>query len=212
MKNLTVSIFGNKVFLEILKELNLFKNTEIKLIENVENDIPNKDPNKNIIIFFLSEKNIDHYFKLKNKDLAILLVNNDLKFTKKSRNFFEDQITIPFKIVNFEKKIIAILAKQKFKKSSLIKLGKYKINKNEKKIKKDNLELRLTEKEINFLIFFASNKNPVSKNFILKNLWHYSEDSDTHTIETHIHRLRKKILKRFNDNNFIKNNDEGYYI
>ena len=212
MKNLTVSIFGNKVFLEILKELNLFENTEIKLIENVENDIPNKDPNKNIIIFFLNEKNIDHYFKLKNKDLAILLVNNDLKFIKKSRIFFEDQITIPFKIVNFEKKIIAILAKQKFKKSSLIELGKYKINKNEKKIKKDNLELRLTEKEINFLIFFASNKNPVSKNFILKNLWHYSEDSDTHTIETHIHRLRKKILKRFNDNNFIKNNDEGYYI
>ena len=212
MKNLTVSIFGNKVFIEILKELNLFKNTEIKFIENVEDEILNKASNKNIIIFFLNEKNIDHYFKLKNKDLAILLVNNDLKFTKKSHNFLEDQITIPFKIVNFEKKIIAILAKQKFKKSSLIELGKYKINKNEKKIKKDNLELRLTEKEINFLIFFASNKNPVSKNFILKNLWHYSEDSDTHTIETHIHRLRKKILKRFNDNNFIKNNDEGYYI
>ena len=212
MKNLTVSIFGNKVFIEILKELNLFKNTEIKFIENVEDEILNKASNKNIIIFFLNEKNIDHYFKLKNKDLPILLVNNDLKSIKKSRNFFEDQITIPFKIVNFEKKIIAILAKQKFKKSSLIELGKYKINKNEKKIKKDNLELKLTEKEINFLIFFASNKNPVSKNFILKNLWHYSEDSDTHTIETHIHRLRKKILKRFNDNNFIKNNDEGYYI
>ena len=212
MKNLTVSIFGNKVFIEILKELNLFKNTEIKFIENVEDEILNKASNKNIIIFFLNEKNMNHYFKLKNKDLAILLVNNDLKFTKKSRNFFEDQITIPFKIVHFEKKIIAILAKQKFKKSSLIELGKYKINKNEKKIKKDNLELKLTEKEINFLIFFASNKNPVSKNFILKNLWHYSEDSDTHTIETHIHRLRKKILKRFNDNNFIKNNDEGYYI
>ena len=212
MKNLTVSIFGNKVFIEILKELNLFKNTEIKFIENVEDEILNKASNNNIIIFLLYEKNMDHYFKLKNKDLAILLVNNDLKFIKKSRIFFEDQITIPFKIVNFEKKIIAILAKQKFKKSSLIELGKYKINKNEKKIKKDNLELRLTEKEINFLIFFASNKNPVSKNFILKNLWHYSEDSDTHTIETHIHRLRKKILKRFNDNNFIKNNDEGYYI
>ena len=150
MKNLTVSIFGNKVFIEILKELNLFKNTEIKFIENVEDEILNKASNKNIIIFFLNEKNMDHYFKLKNKDLAILLVNNDLKFIKKSRNFFEDQITIPFKIVNFEKKIIAILAKQKFKKSSLIELGKYKINKNEKKIKKGNLELKLTEKEINF--------------------------------------------------------------
>ena len=212
MKNLTVSIFGNKVFIEILKELNLFKNTEIKFIENVEDEILNKASNKNIIIFFLNEKNMDHYFKLKNEDLAILLVNNDLKFIKKSRIFFEDQITIPFKIVNFEKKIIAILAKQKFKKSSFIELGKYKINKNEKKIKKDNLELKLTEMEINLLIFFVSNKNPVSKNFILKNLWHYSEDSDTHTIETHIHRLRKKILKRFNDNNFIKNNDMGYYI
>ena len=212
MKNLTVSIFGNKVFIEILKELNLFKNTEIKFIENVEDEILNKASNKNIIIFFLNEKNMNHYFKLKNKDLAILLVNNDLKFIKKSRIFFEDQITIPFRIVNFEKKIIVILAKQKFKKSSLIELGKYKINKNEKKIKKDNLELKLTEMEINLLIFFAANKNPVSKNFILKNLWHYSEGSDTHTIETHIHRLRKKILKRFNDNNFIKNNDKGYYI
>jgi len=212
MKNLTVSIFGNKVFIEILKELNLFKNTEIKFIENVEDEILNKAPNKNIIIFFLNEKNMDHYFKLKNKDLAILLVNNDLKFIKKSRIFFEDQITIPFKIVNFEKKITAVLAKQKFKKSSHIELGKYKINKNEKKIKKGNLKLKLTEKEINFLIFFASNKSPVSKNFILKNLWNYAADSDTHTIETHIHRLRKKILKRFNDNNFIKNNDEGYYI
>ena len=99
MKNLTVSIFGNKVFIEILKELNLFKNTEIKFIENVEDEILNKAPNKNIIIFFLDEKNMDHYFKLKNKDLAILLVNNDLKFIKKSRIFFEDQKQI-FLVVN----------------------------------------------------------------------------------------------------------------
>jgi len=212
MNNLIVSIFGNKVFLEILEELNLFKNTEIKFIDNGNDDIIRETSNKNIIIFFLNEKNVEHYSKLKNKELPILLVNNGFKPIKKAHNFFEDQIIAPFKIENFEKKIVAILAKQKFKKSSLIELGQYKINKNEKKIKKGDIELKLTEKEINFLIFFASNKSPVSKNFILKNLWNYAADSDTHTIETHIHRLRKKILKKFNDNNFIKNNNEGYYI
>ena len=98
MKNLTVSIFGNKVFLEILKELNLFKNTEIKFIENVEDEILNKASNKNIIIFFLNEKNMDHYFKLKNKDLAILLVNNDLKFIKKSRIFLKIKLLFLLKL------------------------------------------------------------------------------------------------------------------
>ena len=130
MNNLTVSIFGNKVFLEILEELNLFKNTEIKFIENGNEDTISEASNKNIIIFFLNEKNLENYSKIKNKDLPLLLVNSGFKSIKKTHNFFEDQITIPFKIENFEKKIIAILAKQKFKKSSLIELGKYQIKKN----------------------------------------------------------------------------------
>ena len=55
-------------------------------------------------------------------------------------------------------------------------------------------------------------KEPVNRNLILKNVWKYSEESETHTVETHIHRLRKKILEKFNDENFIKNNNNGYYI
>ena len=66
--------------------------------------------------------------------------------------------------------------------------------------------------EVNFLILFSKNKEPISKNVVLKNVWKYSEDSETHTVETHIHRLRKKILVQFGDNNFIKNNNDGYYI
>ena len=77
---------------------------------------------------------------------------------------------------------------------------------------KGNLELKLTEKEINFLILFSEKKNPITRSFILKNIWHYSSKSDTHTVETHIHRLRKKILEKFKDSNFIKNGEEGYYI
>ena len=55
-------------------------------------------------------------------------------------------------------------------------------------------------------------KKPISKNKVLKNVWKYSSDSETHTVETHIHRLRKKILQKFGDSNFIKNDGKGYYI
>ena len=77
------------------------------------------------------------------------------------------------------------------------------------------LRFQLILKTINqkYYVFFPQTlQNIIDYHFILKNLWNYAADSDTHTIETHIHRLRKKILKKFNDNHFIKNNNEGYYI
>jgi DNA-binding response OmpR family regulator len=61
-------------------------------------------------------------------------------------------------------------------------------------------------------MLFIDNKEPLNKNIVLKIVWNYSADSETHTVETHIHRLRKKILKKFGDDNFIKNNNKGYYI
>ena len=70
----------------------------------------------------------------------------------------------------------------------------------------------MTEKEVNFLILFSKNKKPISRGYILENVWNYSAETDTHTVETHIHRLRKKILEKFDDNYFIKNNKEGYFI
>ena len=119
---------------------------------------------------------------------------------------------MPFKILDFQKKIISLQAKYEFNKTSLINLGSYTIDRNERKIKKDNLELKLTEKEIDFLILFTTNNKPVNRDFVLKKVWKYSSKTDTHTIETHIHRLRKKILQKFNDKNFIKNDNSGYYI
>ena len=105
-----------------------------------------------------------------------------------------------------------MIAKNEFKKNSLIKINDYILDKNERKIIKDNLELQLSEKEINFIILFQKSKKPLSRNIILKNVWNYSLESETHTVETHIHRLRKKFLDRFGDANFIKNNNKGYYI
>ena len=119
---------------------------------------------------------------------------------------------MPFTILDFKKKVITVVAKNEFKKNSLINLNDYIIDKNERKIKKNNLELQLSEKEISFLILFSENKEPISRSSVLKKVWNYSSESETHTVETHIHRLRKKIFKKFDDNNFIKNNNKGYYI
>ena len=115
-------------------------------------------------------------------------------------------------IIEFKKIVISLIAKNEFKKNSLIHLNDYIIDKNERKIKKNDTELQLSEKEINFLVLFSKSKEPINRNVVLKNVWNYSSESETHTVETHIHRLRKKILKKFDDNNFIKNNNKGYYI
>ena len=124
----------------------------------------------------------------------------------------KNQLNMPFTILDFEKKVIAAIAKNEFKKNSLINLRGYVIDKNERKNKKNNLELQLSEKEINFLILFSKNKKPISRSLVLKNVWNYSSESETHTVETHIHRLRKKISEKFGDNAFIKNNNKGYFI
>ena len=61
-------------------------------------------------------------------------------------------------------------------------------------------------------LLFLSKKKPISKDYILSNVWNYSADADTHTVETHIYRLRKKINEKFMDENFILNNKDGYYL
>ena len=70
----------------------------------------------------------------------------------------------------------------------------------------------LTEKEIHLLEILLNSKEPISKNEILANVWNYSSDTDTHTVETHIYRLRKKINEKFSDDNFLLNNKKGYYL
>ena len=84
------------------------------------------------------------------------------------------------------------------------------LNKNEKKLLK-NKDYNVPEKEVNLELFLDS-KKPVSKNNILSSVWNYSSEADTHTVETHIYRLRKKISEKFMDENFILNNKDGYYL
>jgi len=212
MKNFTLSFFGNQIFLDIIKELSLFSKFKIKLHIDTNNQLINLDDEKNLIIFFITENNIAAYNSLVDKNLPILLILSSQKPIDIKKNQFTENIYFPFKILDLEKKIISLILKFQLNKNSIITLSDYTIDVQQRKLTKDNIELYLTEKEVNFLALFKNYQKPINKQFILKTAWNYSSESETHTVETHIHRLRKKIFDKFGDNLFIKNNKKGYYI
>ena len=207
MSNFIISIIGNKIFSEIISEIKLFSKFNIKYYEDIDLCIQDNTRENKLFVFFKNS-----FDKKKISDLPYILITKTSKEEKELFTSFQDRLKIPFRIMDFEKKIISLIAKYEFKKNSLINLGYYIIDKNERKIKRDNIELQLSEKEIDFLVLFSKANRPINRNLVLKKVWKYSEKSETHTVETHIHRLRKKILKKFGDTNFIKNNNEGYYI
>ena len=212
MTNSTISIFGNKIFLEIINEVRLFSKFKIQYYEDLNLCEQDAEKHNTLAIFFVGKKDISSFRKNKINNFPSILITESSIPKSMFSSELREQLKMPFTILEFEKKVISLLAKNEFRKNSLIQLDDYIIDKNERKIKKNDLELQLSEKEINFLILFSKNKEPISRNLVLKNVWNYSSESETHTVETHIHRLRKKIFKKFGDDNFIKNNSKGYYI
>ena len=212
MADLTISVFGNKIFSEILSEMKLFSKYKIIYYEDLKLCVSDAEEKNQLVIFFVSGLNKNFFNEIKMNNLPFIFVGESSTLKNILSDKHNNQLSTPFSILDFKKKVITAIAKNEFKKNSIINLNDYTIDKNERKIKKNNLELQLSEKEISFLILFSENKEPISKNLVLKNVWNYSLESETHTVETHIHRLRKKILEKFGDNNFIKNNNKGYYI
>ena len=204
MSNFNISILSNKIFSEIVREIKLFSKYEIKYYSNIDLWIKDSKKENQIVVHFENFSNKD-----KINNFPFILITKSSEKIKKLPLSSEEVLKMPFKILDLEKKIISVLAKHEFKRNSLILLSGYTIDKNERKIKKNNLELQLSEKEIDFLILFSKNNNPINRNLVLKKVWKYSDESETHTVETHIHRLRKKILEKFGDKNFIKNNEKG---
>ena len=207
MNNLTLSIFSNKIFFKIIKEIKLFSEYQINHHEDLDLCMSEAEKENQLVIFFSQIPQ-----KIKIGIFPLIVITDSHKSLIKPQHLLSEELKMPFKIIDFKKIIVSLIAKSEFKKNSLINLNGYIIDKNERKLKKNNLEIQLSEMEVNFLILFSKNKEPISKNVVLKNVWKYSEDSETHTVETHIHRLRKKILVQYGDNNFIKNNNDGYYI
>ena len=109
-------------------------------------------------------------------------------------------------------KINIFSLKFNFKSQSKIEVNDYVVDINERKITKNNNELKLTEREIEIILFLNKKETPQNVDSLQTQIWKQKKELETHTVETHIYRLRKKINEKFNDNNFIKSNEVGYFI
>jgi hypothetical protein len=118
----------------------------------------------------------------------------------------------PLKIKKITEIINTNFLKRQFNLQSNQTIGLYNLDFNSKKIFKDGIYLELTEKEVKLIDFLKSSKNPISIDELQKKVWGYASSLDTHTVETHVYRLRKKFLKTFEDENFIISKKSGYFI
>ena len=209
MHKINVLAFGSENFNTSLDELKEHLNFKLIIInDNFEQQLSN-----GYDVLFIHED------CLKNNDIKkkLLEQNNKIKIlvsssVKKNIDNFTDVLILPTKIEDINKIIEDTVSKKNFNINSSIKIKEYILDKNTKKLTKDHLHILLTEKEIQLLELFLINPKSVSKSEILGKVWKYSVDADTHTVETHIYRLRKKIKTKFSDDSFILNDKKGYML
>ena len=140
---------------------------------------------------------------------------NYLILTEKKRLNFSNQLFIqsfPIKIFKLVEKINIEFIKYQFSSQSQINIGNYTLNLNSREIYANKLKLKLTEKEVNTIVYLSKINKPASIHKLQENVWDYNSNLETHTVETHIYRLRKKILNIFGDDKFIISEKDGYKI
>ena len=207
MNNIELSVLGSNIFLNLLNELDF---------NNIINPNYHKNKNNNISIKILFAENLNI------KDVKKLLVDNDLvvlllsqkDYIKKNLlklSNFQIYLELPIELLSFKEILNILVTKYSFSKNSKITIKNYEIDNNERSISKKNTKIKLTEKELE-LILALKNNNGLNKSFLLKTIWKHSSDLDSHAFETHLHRLRKKMHKAFEDDNFIIEKNSLYYL
>ena len=166
------------------------------------------------IIKIENEEDFEKKFDLDRLDYLVisktdhkLLLN--INITAKNFLGFND---LPLSFKKLLELINIKLIKLKFNQQSKIIIKGYELNLNSKFFSKDNLKLKLTEKEIEIILYLNNKKIKHNVADLQKNIWDYSTDMETHTVETHIYRLRKKISDLFKDEKFILSHKNGYFI
>jgi len=184
--NQNLIIYKFNSLYQILEELGLDLNFEITQVDS-ENLL-----NEKIKIF-------KNYLIISNKEYSNI-----------SNNFILENL--PLNIFKLIERINIEFLKIQFNSQSKVKVGNYVIDLNSREMLFKNLKLKLTEKEINTITYLSKQNKPVSIDELQEKVWSYQSDMETHTVETHIYRLRKKISNSFNDNEFILSKKNGYQI
>ena len=170
------------------------------------------------LYFILDELKSSFNFNVQSvskNDFQNLKFDNYLVLCQKKNKAIKNQIifeNFPVKITKLLEKINIEFLKKKFNEQSNINIGNYIIDINSRELILEKSKLRLTEKEINTILYLVSKKDSVSISDLQTNVWSYQAELETHTVETHIHRLRKKIKNKFNDENLIISTKNGYKI
>jgi len=172
-------------------------------------DLNNADLTNSIILskfihkdYLLKNENID-------KKKIIFLLKKNENFDKINNTQY---IFYPFNVYDLVEKINTELIKQKYNDQSFIKILNYSLDINSRIISNDAGRLKLTEREVDIILFLNDHKKPQKVNVLQNQVWKYSSELETHTVETHIYRLRKKIINTFKDDNFILSDENGYFI
>jgi len=144
------------------------------------------------------------------KNLKNYLIISNKKYSDIRNQYVLD--SLPINVFKLIEKINIEFLKLQFNSQSEVKVNKYTIDLNSREMLTKNIKIKLTEKEINTITYLSKSDKPVSVDELQEKVWSYQSDIETHTVETHIYRLRKKILNTFNDNNFITSEKNGYQI
>tara|TARA_Y100001970_G_C14084380_1_gene776490 strand:+ start:234 stop:794 length:561 start_codon:yes stop_codon:yes gene_type:complete len=186
MSTQTLIVYKFDSLYHVLEEISLDLNFKIINIKS-EKLLNNKIGNLNNYIIISNQKNINTNNQLVLRDL-------------------------PIRISKLLEKVNIEFMKLHFNNQSRVKIKNYIIDLNSRQMLLNNIKIKLTEKEINTITYLSKVDKPVSIGELQENVWSYQSDVETHTVETHIYRLRKKISNSFNDNKFIISKKNGYQI
>ena len=208
-----INIFEFDLLYQIFFEIK--ENLPFKITRLVTNDIKdsNNHVNKNlknslIVSNFINKVSLIETKIINRKNLVFLSTDSKIP-----TDLLEEQIIIcPIQINNLIEKLNVQLIKQKYDNQSHIKISNYILDLNSKIISTSANKLKLTERETEIILFLNDKKSPQKVNDLQNKVWGFSSDLETHTVETHIYRLRKKISNVFNDENFIISHGDGYLI
>ena len=208
MSNIHLYIIGSKIFSDLLKELNLsYKISQDK-------DFIHSNQNFSVRIIFAETLKLVEIKKYTAENVPTIFLLKDKNFLKKNNLRLLDfhvSLFFPVEILSLNEILNILITKYSFFKKSKIVINGYEIDSNQRVITRNNIKIKLTEKELNLILTLNKN-NGQDRSFLLKNIWNHNSELESHDFETHLHRLRKKINKFFHDKKFIIEKNSLYYI
>jgi len=216
MQNYSIVTVGSDIFFEIIKEQKLdYSVNKLQNFKEVNNLFKNYNVKDGFVFLFF----LDNIEKIKRSDAKKIMFpkiffSSDPKNFQdlKKDNLFSTFLQLPINFFDLEKIIKLSILKFKFHFQTKVGMGQYVLDKNKRTLSLGRKSIKLTEKEQDIIVYLFGKKEGASKKDIMKDIWSYSDEVDTHTYETHLYRLRQKIQSKLKDKKFIEIKDGRYFL